>query len=88
MSTAATALSGAAVVVGVLVLVASRSPRMTLHVLLDLLLAAGLLRLAAAETWRAIAVAAAIVGIRKLASGGILRPRHRGEPEWGSRPAA
>jgi len=46
-----------------------------LPVLLDLLLAAGLLRLSATASWQAIASAAAIVLIRKLATLGITAAR-------------
>lgn len=39
-----------------------------LHVLLDLLLAAGVLRLSAEASWEAIAIAAAIIVLRKVLS--------------------
>lgn len=63
---AAWTLSAAALVLGSLVLVASRSPRTALGIFLDLLLAAALLRLAVADSWSAIAAAAAVVAVRKL----------------------
>jgi hypothetical protein len=56
----------AALVAGALVLVRTRRPAAALPVLLDLLLAAGLLRLAGDPDWRAIATAAAIVFLRRL----------------------
>ncbi len=64
----ATALSGFAVIVGVLVVVASGSLRTALQVFVDLLLAAGLLRLAAADSWSAIGTAAAVIAVRKVAA--------------------
>jgi hypothetical protein len=65
----------AAVVVAGLVLASTRRPTVALPVLLDLLLAAGLLRLTADLQWDAIASAALVVVIRKLASVGIAAGR-------------
>jgi len=59
-------ISAAAVVAAVLALAVSRRPGLALSVFLDLLLAAGLLRLAGDPDWQAIATAAAIVAIRRL----------------------
>jgi hypothetical protein len=64
-----TAVAGAAVLLGTLAVAFCASPRAGLHVFLDLLLAAGLLRLATADTWTAIATAAAVVAIRRVAVG-------------------
>ncbi len=50
--------------------------RTGLGVLLDLLLAAGLLRLAAQPTWTGIATAAAIVAVRKLVGFGLAQVEH------------
>jgi len=69
-----TALTGAAALVctvlGLLcaatVLARTRSLRQALPVLLEFLMAAGLLRLSSAATWRALATAAVIVVLRKL----------------------
>ena len=58
--------TAAALAVGALVLVRTRRPAAALPVLLDLLLAAGLLRLAGDPDWRTIATAAAIVLLRRL----------------------
>ena len=66
-------LVAAAMLLGAAVLASSRSVRAALGVFLDLLLAAGLLRLAVASTWDAIAAAAAIVVIRKLAVSSLTR---------------
>jgi hypothetical protein len=60
-----------ALVAGAVALVATRRPALALGVLLDLLLAAGLLRLAAEPTWTSLATAAAVVGLRRLAGGGL-----------------
>ena len=54
------------VVCAVAVLARTRSLAQALPVLLEFLLAAGLLRLSQDQTWRAIATAAAVVGLRKL----------------------
>jgi hypothetical protein len=53
---------------GALVLAASRDARLALRVLLEFLLAAGLLRLSDDPTWRQLAVAAAVVLLRRLLS--------------------
>ena len=64
-----------------LTLLSTRRVTVALPVLLDLLLAAGLLRLSATASWQAIASAAAIVVIRKLATLGIAAARRaRAEP--------
>jgi hypothetical protein len=64
-----------------LTLLSTRRMTTALPVLLDLLLAAGLLRLSATASWQAIASAAAIVLIRKLATLGITAARRaRAEP--------
>ncbi len=54
-------------------------PASAMAVLLDFLLAAGLLRLSQAQTWTAIAVAGLTVVIRKVVAAGFLlraRPPH------------
>lgn len=64
-------VAAAAIALGALVLVTTRNPGAALPVLLDLLLAAGLLRLSATASWGAIASAAAVVAVRKLAGAGL-----------------
>jgi hypothetical protein len=64
-------VSALAVVAAVVALVATRRPALALGVLLDLLLAAGLLRLAAEPTWSSIATAAAVVALRRLIGVGL-----------------
>ena len=72
-----TALQGAALLVAVLavlsastVLLRTRAPAPALGLLLDLLLAAGLLRLADDPDWSQVATAAALVAARGLLAGG------------------
>jgi hypothetical protein len=57
-------IAGAGIVLSTACLVVFRRPALALHVLLDLLLAAGLLRLTADAGWPAIAVTAAVVVLR------------------------
>ncbi|MFP5347166.1 MAG: hypothetical protein ACLGIA_09070 [Actinomycetes bacterium] len=71
---AAGLVAAAALVSGALALVATRQPGVALAVLLDLLLAAGLLRLIALADWQAIIGAAAVVVIRKV----VVAAYHRG----------
>jgi len=59
-------LSGAALLAGVLTLATTKKPALALSVFLDLLTAAGLLRLVGDPSWQAIATAATIVGLRHL----------------------
>ena len=75
VATVALVIAAAAVALGVLSAVTTRSGATGLAVLLDLLLAAGLLRLAVADTWTAIGTAAAVVAVRKLAGVGIAAAR-------------
>lgn len=76
-SSAALALTAVAVLVAVLLWVTTRSWSPAMPVFLELLLAAGLLRLGATDSWRAIGGAAMIVVIRTLvkwAGGNAVRP--------------
>jgi hypothetical protein len=59
-------VSGAALVAGVLTVAATRRPALALSVFLDLLTAAGLLRLVGDPSWQSIATAATIVPLRHL----------------------
>jgi hypothetical protein len=61
----------AAILAGALVLVRTRSLREALPVLLDLLTAAGLLRLAGSPSWSALAVTAIVIALRRLLTAGI-----------------
>ncbi len=58
---------GVAVLAALLGLVATRSYDPAVPILLDLLLAAGLLRLTADHSWQAIGTAGAIVAVRRIA---------------------
>ncbi|WP_342762351.1 DUF1622 domain-containing protein [Kineococcus xinjiangensis] len=59
-------------------LLSTRRPALALGIGLDLLLAAGLLRLATAPSWRQIAATAAIVALRHLIGRGL----RAGAPVW------
>ncbi|MER7334434.1 MULTISPECIES: hypothetical protein [unclassified Micromonospora] len=61
-----TATTALATLAGLAVLVGTRSWRCALRVLLDLLTAAGLLRLAVDQGWAELAGAAAIILLRRL----------------------
>ncbi|MFY1682435.1 hypothetical protein ACN265_12935 [Micromonospora sp. WMMD730] len=67
----ATGVSALALGVGAVALLTTRSWRTALRVLLDLLVAAGLLRLAGGRSWSALATAAAVVVLRHLLSAGL-----------------
>lgn len=64
--TAALAVSAAGVIAGVVTFVGMRRISSALAATLELWTAAGLLRLTADATWKAVAIAATLVLIRKL----------------------
>ena len=66
-------IAAAGVVLAGAVLVRTRQLTSALPVLLDLLLAAGVLRLSAAAPWQTIMVTAVVVVLRKAASGSLRR---------------
>lgn len=70
---AAVLVAGLAVVAAAAALAATRSATVALPVLLDLLLAAGLLRLAADPGAAELGTAAALVVVRRIASAGLAR---------------
>lgn len=72
---AATLVTAAAVLLAAAVWMRTRTWSPAVPVLLELLLAAGLLRLTADLQWHAIGGAAVIVGIRTLISSGARRTR-------------
>jgi hypothetical protein len=80
----ATAVAVAGVLVGVAAFLATRAMRPSLSLTLDLLLAAGLLRLVVVETWTGIVSVAAVVLVRKLAAGGIGGARAHSEHARGA----
>ncbi len=64
-------VAAAALVAGAVVLVSTRRPAPALSAFLDLLLAAGLLRLVGDPDWRTIMTAASIVVLRRLIGVGL-----------------
>jgi hypothetical protein len=68
---AADAVAAAALVAGTLTLWSTRRPALALSVFLDLLLAAGLLRLVGDPGWQMILTAASIVALRRLIGAGL-----------------
>ena len=69
--TLALLVTAAALVAGLVALVATRRPAAALPVLLDLLVAAGLLRLVGQPSWQALATAAAVILLRRLIGFGL-----------------
>jgi hypothetical protein len=78
LDSAALVVTAAALAAAAVVLLGTRRPRIALPVLLDLLMAAGLLRLAADPEWHRLLSAAAIVGLRHLILLGLGPPRPSG----------
>lgn len=70
----ATVVSALALGVGGVVLLTVRSWRTALQVLLELLVAAGLLRLVGGRSWPALATAAAVIALRRLLWAGLGTP--------------
>jgi hypothetical protein len=71
VNSAALLVAGAAIVAAALVLARTRSLRQAVAVLLDLLTAAGLLRLAAAPTWPGLGVTVVVIVLRRLVGAGV-----------------
>ena len=67
-----TAVTAVALLVAVVALVATRSWRTAVRLLLDLLTAAGLLRLSSGQSWTALATAAGIVVLRQALSAALI----------------
>ena len=68
---AAQLVTGAALVSAAIALAATRRPALALGILLDLLVAAGLLRLVGDPGWTALASAAVIIALRHLVGSGL-----------------
>jgi hypothetical protein len=68
---AALVVVAGAILAAAAVLGHTRSVRQALPVLLDLLTAAGLLRLSVTSSWSALAVTAVVIGLRRLTTAGI-----------------
>ncbi len=64
-------ITAAGLLAAAVVLTATRRPEFALKVLLDVLLAAGLLRLTGQPGWAALATAAAVVAVRRLVGIGL-----------------
>lgn len=71
LQTAALLVSAAAVVVFLLAYAVTRSIRTALPLLLEFLMAAGLIRLARDPSWDSILLTVAIIAVRKMAAFGI-----------------
>ncbi|MFC5926606.1 hypothetical protein [Micromonospora vulcania] len=84
-----TAVTALALTAGLATVFATGSVRTAVRVLLDLLTAAGLLRLAGGPGWSALASAAAIVALRQMLAAALAtaRPWSRGQfpPPWSRR---
>ncbi|GGO28600.1 hypothetical protein [Micromonospora parathelypteridis] len=80
IGTLATVVTALALVVGVVIALTTVALRTAVRVLLDLLTAAGLLRLAGDPGWNGLAGAAAIIALRQLL-GAALNTR----PPWSGR---
>lgn len=73
-------VAATALLAGAMALVVTHRPGLALSVCLDLLLAAGLLRLVGEPSWRAITTAATVVAIRRLVSIGLPTGGRSGSP--------
>ena len=86
--TLALAVTAAALLAGLVALGTTRRPAAALPVFLDLLVAAGLLRLVGEPTWQALVTAAAIVLLRRLIGFGLRTGGHTwasSRPDRGAR---
>jgi hypothetical protein len=77
-------ITTAGLVAAAVTLAATRRPLLAIQVLLDFLLAAGLLRLTGHPGWSALAGAAAVVVLRRLVGVGL----RAGSPAWAREPAS
>ncbi|WP_433270607.1 hypothetical protein ACQPWR_15695 [Micromonospora vinacea] len=75
-----TAVTALALVTGVITTLSTRALRSGVRVLLDLLTAAGLLRLAGEPDWNSLAGAVAIIALRQLLGAALSGP-----PPWSGR---
>ncbi|WP_147263105.1 hypothetical protein [Geodermatophilus sp. TF02-6] len=89
--TASSAVVGAALVAALVALATTRHPPLAIGVLLDLLVAAGLLRLVGNPSWQAVVTAGVILVLRRLVGAGFRAARRSwsgGGEGPGRRPAA
>ena len=85
LGAAAVLVAGLGLVAATAALTATRRPGEAFRVLVDLLLAAGLLRVAATDDWTTVGAVAAIVVVRVVAH----RTRaSRATASWGAKPLA
>ena len=82
VTSAALAVTTAGRVAAAAVLLATGRPLLAVKVLLDFLLAAGLLRLTGDPAWTTVATAAAVVALRRLVGVGL----RAGAPAWARAP--
>ncbi|MET8120119.1 hypothetical protein [Micromonospora sp. NPDC005291] len=80
MEALVTAVTALALVTGVVIVLSSGALRIAVRVLLDLLTAAGLLRLVGDPGWNGLAGAAAIITLRQLLGAALSAP-----PPWSGR---
>ncbi|WP_448620184.1 hypothetical protein [Geodermatophilus sp. URMC 65] len=80
-------VTATALAAGLVALVATRRPAAALPVLLDLLVAAGLLRLVGEPSWQALATAAAILVVRRLIGFGLRTGGHTWASTRSDRPS-
>ncbi|MET8324545.1 hypothetical protein [Micromonospora sp. NPDC005189] len=80
MEALVTAVTALALVIGVVIVLSSGAFRIAVRVLLDLLTAAGLLRLVGDPGWNGLAGAAAIITLRQLLGAALSAP-----PPWSGR---
>jgi hypothetical protein len=78
-------VAGLAPVAATVVLVATRHPGEVFRILVDLLLAAGLLRVAATDDWRTVGAVAVIVLVRVVSHSS---RASRATASWGANPLA
>ena len=71
LAAAAVGITAAGLVAAAVTLLATRRPLQSVRVLLDFLLAAGLLRLTGSPDWATLGAAAAIIALRRLAGLGL-----------------
>ncbi|MGY2084085.1 DUF1622 domain-containing protein [Blastococcus sp. SYSU DS0539] len=83
---AAELVAGAAVISALVALGATRRPALALGILLDLLVAAGILRLIGNPGWQSIATAAAVIALRHLVGYGLRLGAHSWAEARGARP--
>ncbi|MGI5520774.1 hypothetical protein ACQEUX_07445 [Micromonospora sp. CA-259024] len=80
METLVTAVTALAMIAGVVTVLSTGALRTAVRVLLDLLTAAGLLRLAGDPSWNSLAGAVAIIALRQLLGAALGAPGRQSPP--------